>query len=133
MKTIPRWLAITLSFVPLLLLVVARFLSPSPRGLGTHQQLGLPPCSLRVMLGIECPACGMTTSWSHFTRGQWIDALHANYAGVMLAAFFVAFCPFALWHLLRDRRMPTATLPTCAVAVFGMMFAMIFRWLCRIV
>ena len=64
---------------------LAGWLSPSPAGLGTHQQLGLPPCSARVLLGVPCPGCGMTTSFSHFVRGQWASSLKANAGGFVLA------------------------------------------------
>ncbi|RMG03430.1 MAG: DUF2752 domain-containing protein, partial [Planctomycetota bacterium] len=47
------------------LLVIAAVLRPSPTGLGTHQQLGLPPCTFRAMFGSRCPTCGMTTAWSN--------------------------------------------------------------------
>src|SRR5436309_15713317 len=33
-----------------------------PRELETHCQLGLPPCSFKLMTGKPCPSCGMTTS-----------------------------------------------------------------------
>jgi hypothetical protein len=66
-------------------LAMAAWLRPNPAGLGTHQQLGLPPCSIRMVWGIRCPACGMTTSWSHFVRGEMISSLRANLAGALLA------------------------------------------------
>lgn len=68
---------------------IARCLSPAPTGLGTHQQLGLPPCSMRVLFDMRCPACGMTTSWSYWTRGQWWASMKANTGGACLA-FLVA-------------------------------------------
>ena len=68
------------------LLAIAAWLEPNPRGRGTHQQLGLPPCSFVMLLDMPCPACGMTTSWAHFVRGQWPSALRANVGGTMLAA-----------------------------------------------
>lgn len=66
-------------------LVVARRLTPDPAGLGTHQQLGLPPCTVRTIWGFRCPACGMTTAWSHFVRGQFTSSIRANVAGASLA------------------------------------------------
>lgn len=66
-------------------LVTACFLQPASAGLGTHQQLGLPPCSMRFLLGIRCPACGMTTSWAHFVRGSWPASVQSNSAGFLLA------------------------------------------------
>lgn len=66
--------------------VVAATLTPDDRGFGTHEQLGLPACRFRVVTGWNCPHCGMTTSFAHLVRGHWSDALHANAAGIPLAA-----------------------------------------------
>lgn len=73
------------------LLGVAATLDPSPSGLGTHQQLGLPPCSMRLMLGIRCPACGMTTSWAHFMHGEWLSSIQVNIGGFLLALYVIWF------------------------------------------
>jgi hypothetical protein len=81
---------IVVASIPLALLAVASQLEPSTAGLGTHQQLGLPPCSFRVLLGIRCPSCGMTTSWSYFVRGQWLASMTVNLGGFMLALAAVA-------------------------------------------
>ncbi|WP_261343333.1 DUF2752 domain-containing protein [Novipirellula galeiformis] len=40
---------------------------------------------MRLIFGIRCPACGMTTSWSYFTRGQWLDSVQVNSGGFLLA------------------------------------------------
>ncbi len=69
------------------LLVVAAKLQPSPSGLGTHQQLGLPPCTMRVVFELRCPACGMTTAWAHFVRGQWRSSIRVNLGGFLLAIY----------------------------------------------
>jgi hypothetical protein len=66
-------------------LVLAGLLRPDPRGKGTHQQLGLPPCSLLIVAGIPCPACGMTTSWALVTKGRFQDALGTHVSGTLLA------------------------------------------------
>lgn len=95
----PRWsrsflLRVTaglIALVPLVLLGLAGTLSPDADGLGTHQQLGLPPCSMRLIVGIRCPSCGMTTSWAHFMRGQWPESLRVNPGGFLLALFSVMF------------------------------------------
>lgn len=64
---------------------LAGYLKPNPQGFGTHQSLGLPPCSVKMMFGIPCPSCGMTTSFAHFVRGQIPSSLRANAAGTLLA------------------------------------------------
>ncbi|NNJ27795.1 DUF2752 domain-containing protein [Alienimonas chondri] len=75
---------------------IAAYLTPSSAGLGTHQQLGLPPCTVRVLTGHPCPACGMTTSFSHFVRGQWGGSLSANSGGFLLALMCLALIPILL-------------------------------------
>jgi len=82
---------------------LARYLTPAEEGLGTHQQLGLPPCSMRVIAGIPCPACGMTTSFSHFTRGQWLGSLSANTGGFVLALLCLALIPLLARAALTGR------------------------------
>jgi hypothetical protein len=66
-------------------LIVAGWLEPSPAGIGTHQQLGLPPCTVQTLWAVRCPACGMTTSWSHFVRGHFASSMRANVGGTLLA------------------------------------------------
>ena len=75
------------------LLAVAVALKPSPLGLGTHQQLGLPPCSFQVLFGWPCPSCGMTTSSAHLVRGQLFGALRANVGGTLLGLIAVVAAP----------------------------------------
>ncbi|MCY3006648.1 MAG: DUF2752 domain-containing protein [Planctomycetota bacterium] len=69
---------------------VAAWLVPEPSGLGTHQQLGLPACTSVSILGIRCPACGMTTSWALMAEGRVPEAIRANLGGSLL--FIVAAC-----------------------------------------
>ncbi|MFH5805310.1 DUF2752 domain-containing protein [Alienimonas sp. DA493] len=82
---------------------LARSLTPSEAGLGTHQQLGLPPCTMRVLTGLPCPACGMTTSFAHFTRGQWGGSLSANSGGFVLALLCLGLIPVLAWAALTGR------------------------------
>jgi hypothetical protein len=48
------------------------YLTPDPRGSGTHRQLGLPACGFYATTGYPCPTCGCTTAVSHFAHGQWV-------------------------------------------------------------
>ncbi|MFT3923616.1 MAG: DUF2752 domain-containing protein [Myxococcales bacterium] len=93
------WLAALLS--SLSVLAAARWLTPSPSGVGTHEQLGLPPCGMLAWLGVPCPACGMTTSFAHLADGDVLAAFRAH----PLAPFlFVATClavPGALYAMTR--------------------------------
>lgn len=120
------WLAaIGLSLVPLSLLGVARTLTPADQGLGTHQQLGLPPCSMRLMFGLRCPGCGMTTSWAHFTRGHWVRSIQSNSGGFLLAILAIVAAPVLLraaWTSVPPRpptqnRLVLALVGVAAVAI----------------
>jgi hypothetical protein len=78
------------------LLATAAGLNPSPRGMGTHQQLGLPPCTVVQWFGIRCPACGMTTSWAHTVRGHVITAARTSAGGTLLAIVSMVCGPWFL-------------------------------------
>ena len=80
---------IALSCVSGVVLTIARVLSPSPNGLGTHQQLGLPPCFFHKLTGIPCPTCGMTTSFAHTVRLHFYEAFVTQPFG-MLACVLMA-------------------------------------------
>jgi hypothetical protein len=59
-------------------------LEPDPRGHGTHERLGLPPCSFMLTSGLPCPTCGMTTAFALVLHGHPWDALVAQPAGAGL-------------------------------------------------
>ena len=40
----------------LILLSLAIWLEPNPSGFGTHQQLGLPPCTILFWFDVPCPS-----------------------------------------------------------------------------
>lgn len=75
---------------------IAMRLTPDPLGFGTHQQLGMPPCTFRTVTGLSCPHCGLTTSFAWFVRGQWSQAARANAAGLVLAVSAVLSWPWLL-------------------------------------
>lgn len=86
-----------------ILLAVASQLEPDSAGLGSHQQLGLPPCSMLVIMGYPCPTCGMTTAFAHTVRGQLASAFLAQPAGFALAMATVAAASLALSTVLTGR------------------------------
>ncbi len=66
-------------------LAAAAWLEPDPSGLGTHQQLNLPPCGWISSGGLPCPTCGMTTAFALAADGRVLAALATQPAGAALA------------------------------------------------
>jgi hypothetical protein len=114
-------------------LLVATQLTPSSRGMGTHQQLGLPACSLVQLVGVRCPACGMTTSWAWMVRGQVLKAVQANSGGAMLAVVTAVFAPWLLGSGARGRWLLGPPRETVALAIAVAVMAVTFiDWIVRI-
>ncbi|MBS0265172.1 MAG: DUF2752 domain-containing protein [Planctomycetes bacterium] len=98
-----RWLLVCWSLFLIAGFSLSLHLDPDPRGFGTHQRLGLPPCTFRALLDIPCPGCGMTTSFSHFVRGNLVQAARANIGGALLALCCAVQIPWCWWSALRGR------------------------------
>ncbi len=62
---------------------VAAWLEPDARGVGTHQQLGLAPCSAQALFHFPCPFCGMTTAFAHMADGNVLRAFQTQPAGAL--------------------------------------------------
>ncbi len=101
-RTVRLWAAVVLAAC-LTILGVAAYLSPDPRGYGTHEQLGSGPCGMLVTTGLPCPTCGMTTAFAYAVRGQWHRALYAQPAGFILALATGFVAIMAASALLRGR------------------------------
>ena len=104
-------------------------LEPDPSGLGTHEQWGLPPCTARQVLGGPCPSCGITTSFAHFVRGQFLKALAANAAGLLLAVCCLVQIPWsykiALTGRYRSVRSPSEIL---LLILFAVTLVALIHW-----
>jgi hypothetical protein len=112
---------------------LAASLTPNPAGFGTHQQLGLPPCSFLTLTGRVCPQCGLTTSFALLLKGRFSDALTANPAGPVLAALLALAWPWLLFSTKRKHWIaspnPAATILKITVAWLLLTF---FQWLPRV-
>jgi hypothetical protein len=64
--------------------VTAAALDPDPRGVGTHEQIGLPPCGFLRDHGVPCLSCGMTTAFSAMAHADPALAVRANPFGSLL-------------------------------------------------
>lgn len=76
--------------------VVGICLAPSPKGHGTHTQLGLPPCPSVMVFGRPCPGCGLTTSFTATIHGHFLQAFQAHAFGPVMYILFTitALCCF---------------------------------------
>jgi hypothetical protein len=98
-----RWGLVALGGLLVAGFVVAAWLPPDPRGYGTHQRLGLPPCTMMMLFNRPCPGCGMTTCFAHFVRGQFRDAARANPAGLFMAVTCAGLVPWCWISAVRGR------------------------------
>lgn len=93
-----RWVGAAVAAPCLGVLLVALWLTPKPSGMGTHEELGLPPCSTLARTGLPCPSCGLTTSFANMAHGRVPAAIQAHPFGPVL---FLATCVFALAGLVQ--------------------------------
>ncbi len=117
----------------LTLLVMARNLEPDPRGFGTHEQLGLTPCTFQELTGHVCPMCGGTTAWAHLLRGELMQASIANLGGMLLCVAVVIGSPWMLlvamwgrWPIVQPTLRPLLVLASAWLAV------VVLDWLRRL-
>ena len=80
----------------LAVLGIAAGLEASDEGIGTHTQLGMPPCMFREATGYPCMTCGMTTSFSHAADMDLVSSASVQPVGLLLAVLTAA----AFWASL---------------------------------
>ena len=116
------------------LLLTARLLRPSPDGVGTHRQLGLPPCAFLYFTGIPCPGCGLTTSVAHAARFHFYESIITQPFGLVVFFFAVLSIPLSFYFI--HRRVPWSRfngLPRKNLGTYVMTVFFILSWLYKIV
>jgi hypothetical protein len=125
---------IALGLVSGAVLIVARLLRPATRGVGTHEQLDLPPCIFLRLTGIPCPSCGLTTSFAHAARLHFYDALIAQPFGLILFCLTALSVPLSFYLIYSrvpwDRLLYSARFNR---AMYVMMALYLLGWLYKIV
>ena len=126
------WAVSTLGLT--VVLVLAAWLEPDPRGLGTHTQLGLPPCGFLWLTGLPCPGCGLTTSFALMAAGEWLRAFRTQPLGVLLYALCVFAWPVCAAGWIRGWSVHAtlSRLPVYTVAL-GLSLLALFNWCVRLV
>ena len=79
-----RLAGLGVSLAAMAALALAMWLTPRSSGYGTHEELGMPPCSMLANTGWPCPTCGMTTSVSAAVHGRLSLAWKAQPFGLVL-------------------------------------------------
>ncbi len=80
--------------------IIAAALHPDSRGVGTHEQLGLSPCTFLATTGWPCPTCGLTTSVSATVHGQLGRAFKAHAFGPLLVAAMAALLAASVFEVV---------------------------------
>ena len=83
---------------------LARWLEPDPSGVGTHLQLGLSECFVLERMGLPCPMCGMTTTFSLMAHFDPITAILNQPFGVVLFLLTLVACTVGIMDLVRPDR-----------------------------
>ncbi len=101
------------------------FLTPDPRGVGTHEQVGLRPCTTMELWGIPCPGCGVTTSVTKATQRNFWGSFKNQPFGFLCFLFgiaFVVWTPIAhfrgrdLWADFNSLRLGRWLVVSCVLA-----------------
>lgn len=88
-----RWFCGFIAIGCLAVLLVAAWLTPDPRGHGTHEQLGIGACGWLAASGRPCPTCGMTTAFARAAHADFVGSFVAQPMGLLLALL----CAVAFW------------------------------------
>lgn len=125
---------VTLFIPAVTCLAVARYLTPDGRGLGTHEQLGMPPCTFAASFGVECPACGLTTSVAHAVRGDVLSSMACHRGGIPIVIGLGWLAVLGCIELTGRRRIAVRTRRGVHVALFallalGVLSTALGRWI----
>lgn len=115
-------------------LLIARRLQPSPSGIGTHEQLGLPACPFFHFTGLPCPTCGFTTCFAHGARLHFYEAFVTQPVGFVAFCLTIASIPLSLF--LMQRRIAWADLiysRRSKLMVYGFIVLLMLGWIYKII
>ncbi|MGE0143394.1 MAG: DUF2752 domain-containing protein [Planctomycetota bacterium] len=124
-----RLIALLVVALAIASVVTLSFTSPDARGHGTHEQLGMIPCSWPILYGRPCPTCGVTTAAAHVVHLAPIEALRTQPFGALLAIvglWFAAIALRALW--LGESLVARVSVWPWAKILIGVVVALLAGW-----
>lgn len=95
-----RFVGFIIAFLSSSVIFAGYSIEPSASGIGTHRQMGLPPCGWMASSGMPCPSCGMTTAVSYSVRGKIVSAFVTQPAGAFFGLGVGIFGIFGIWMLI---------------------------------
>jgi hypothetical protein len=108
-------------------------LTPDPAGVGTHRQLGLPPCAFLHLTSLPCPGCGLTTSFAHMARLELTSAVAAHPLGVPLFLLTLLGAAFSFVACLRGMpALPALEHRAVSRGALLLSLAALLTWLARL-
>lgn len=108
---------------------LASILTPHRAGMGTHRQLGLPPCQFEQVTGMPCATCGCTTSFSHAANGSLLDAFITQPFGAVLAVLTAMAVLVSGYALVTDMPvMPIVRFVGRGKVILVMLVVMMLAW-----
>jgi hypothetical protein len=116
------------------ILGVAAWLHPydeegRPLLMETHRQLGLPPCTFKLVTGMPCPSCGMTTSFALMMHGDLLASMRANAVGTILTVLCMLAIPWSLLCACKGRLFGIVSLEkTLIILVITVVSLTLLRW-----
>ncbi len=124
---------LVISGVATVVLLIARLLQPSPNGVGTHTQIGLPPCPFLFLTGIPCLSCGLTTSVAHSARLHFYEAIITQPFGLIVFFGAVLSIPFSI-YLIHQRISWSRLNELCGrnLAMYVLIALFLLSWLYKI-
>ncbi|MFO1091819.1 MAG: DUF2752 domain-containing protein [Planctomycetaceae bacterium] len=89
-------------------------------------------CQSKVLLGIDCPGCGLTRSFVHLAHGNLAASLAVHPLGWLVALFVAAQIPYRAWALRSPTGAPLGgRLPWIATA--ALVVLLFAAWLARLI
>ncbi len=102
--SIDRAVAVAILVIATAIVGLLLTLQPDPRGLGTHEQLGMEPCGwAQGPNGIPCPTCGVTTAACLVVHLHPIDAVKTQPFGAVMALAGLALAGAAAFCLAKRK------------------------------
>jgi len=124
-----RLIALPLFLAGSTVLGLAAMLTPRAEGIGTHRQLGLPPCQFEQVTGMPCATCGCTTSFSHAANGSLLDAFITQPFGALLAVLTAMTVLITGYALVTDMQVvPILRVVTRGKVIILMLVIMMAAW-----